>query len=96
MLGFNNFNNLKELVKSLKARLEVAREKTTAKKTTTTTPINNSNNNHGFKNKNRQNKHSSGGNGQVADIDFEQANMLKRNYHGDEYDDFGQVKQKEP
>jgi hypothetical protein len=78
-------------VKSLKARLEVARERVAEKKETA--PVQNANPS-SQKNNHKRNRHTGGGNSKVADIDFEQAKMLKRNFHGDEYDDFGQVKQK--
>jgi hypothetical protein len=79
------------LVGQLRARLEVARSK---KLNHNTNPHAESTTSKSMtKNNGRKGKFSSS-NTQIASIDMEQAKMLKRNYHGDEYDDFGEVKTK--
>jgi hypothetical protein len=83
-------------VKSLKARLEVARkhaENNKSKNNDIQQKSFNSNynqNNHNHKHKGRhQNHNHQRREGYINEIDYEQAKMLKRNFHGDEYDNFG-------
>ena len=76
------------MVKSLKARLEVAREQCGGNVSNTKPHTNHHQNQH------KKNKKGHTYPSKIADIDMDQAKILKRNYHGDEYDDFGQVKQK--
>ncbi len=85
---FNYFDcGQKELVKSLKARLEVARKyaEKNPKKT------NDSSYNHNKNQQNQRNHKQSNQRreGHLNKVDLEQAKMLKRNFHGNEYDDYG-------
>ena len=78
------------MVKSLKARLEVAREK--AEKNKASNPSSNQkhqqqqqqqhHHHHGSKH------HHKGHHNKNQNVDLEHAKILKRNYHDDEYDDY--------
>jgi hypothetical protein len=75
------------LVKSLKARLEVAREK--AEKNKASNPSSNPKQQQHHQHHHHGNKHHhKGHHNKNPNVDLEQAKILKRNYHGDEYDDY--------
>jgi hypothetical protein len=86
------------LVKSLNARLEVARKHAEKHKSQNDNQPkslkNNSNNNYSQNNQYHKHKghhqhHHQRREGHINEIDYEQAKMLKRNFHGDEYDSYG-------
>ena len=76
------------MVKSLKIRLDKARRQADMNKDKSLL-INqkqqtyNSKKNNNQRNHRRRDEH-------INDVDYEQAKLLKRNFHGDEYDDYGQ------
>ena len=80
----------------MKARLEVARKYAEANKTSNDNQQKSSNynqNNNYNQNRHHQkhkgNHHHHRREGHINEVDYEQAKMLKRNFHGDEYDNFG-------
>ena len=86
----------KELVASLKVRLEAARAKCgTGANAPSPSPSSLSTNSHKKGQSHKKSSHDHDhSRGHIADIDMEQAKMLKRNFGGDEYDDYGEVKKR--
>ena len=80
----------------MKARLEVARKYAEVNKTSNDNQQKSSNyNQNNNYNQNRHHQKHKGNHqhhrreGHINEVDYEQAKMLKRNFHGDEYDNFG-------